>query len=119
MCSSDLDIMNAHNLAMVALTSRYQHECNYTDAELAKRGLRSLYAPEARAEEKMVPTIEGEFARKRDVGRSARGYSGDGALCLDIHQQNRRQRPGLDPCSFPRRPRTRRLRGRHLLLPLA
>jgi formate--tetrahydrofolate ligase len=36
------DIMNAHNLAMVALTSRYQHECNYTDADLAKRGLRRL-----------------------------------------------------------------------------
>jgi len=33
--------------------------------ELAKRGLRSLYAPEARASEKMVPTMEGEFARKR------------------------------------------------------
>ncbi|MGV1049729.1 MAG: glycosyltransferase [Solirubrobacterales bacterium] len=32
---------------------------------LAKRGLRSLYAPWARAEEKMVPTLEGEFARKR------------------------------------------------------
>ena len=32
------DIMNAHNLAMVALTSRYQHECNYTDEELKKRG---------------------------------------------------------------------------------
>lgn len=32
---------------------------------LAKRGLRSLYAPSARATEKMVPTIEGEFARKR------------------------------------------------------
>jgi cellulose synthase/poly-beta-1,6-N-acetylglucosamine synthase-like glycosyltransferase len=32
---------------------------------LAKSGLRSLYAPAARAEEKMVPTIEGEFARKR------------------------------------------------------
>lgn len=32
---------------------------------LAKRGLRSLYASSARAEEKMVPTIEGEFARKR------------------------------------------------------
>jgi cellulose synthase/poly-beta-1,6-N-acetylglucosamine synthase-like glycosyltransferase len=31
----------------------------------AKRGLRSLYAPAARAEEKMVPTVEGEFARKR------------------------------------------------------
>ncbi|MGN6258863.1 MAG: glycosyltransferase family 2 protein [Solirubrobacterales bacterium] len=32
---------------------------------LAKRRLRSLYEPGARAEEKMVPTIEGEFARKR------------------------------------------------------
>ncbi len=32
---------------------------------LAKRGLRSLYAPAARAAEKMVPTMEGEFARKR------------------------------------------------------
>ncbi len=36
------DIMNAHNLAMVAATSRYQHECNYTDEELSKRGLRRL-----------------------------------------------------------------------------
>jgi cellulose synthase/poly-beta-1,6-N-acetylglucosamine synthase-like glycosyltransferase len=32
---------------------------------LAKRRRRSVYAPAARAEEKMVPTIEGEFARKR------------------------------------------------------
>ncbi|HEX3174409.1 MAG TPA: glycosyltransferase [Solirubrobacterales bacterium] len=32
---------------------------------LAKRGVRSLYAPWAEAEEKMVPTLEGEFARKR------------------------------------------------------
>jgi cellulose synthase/poly-beta-1,6-N-acetylglucosamine synthase-like glycosyltransferase len=31
----------------------------------AKRGLRALYAPWARAEEKMVPSLEGEFARKR------------------------------------------------------
>jgi cellulose synthase/poly-beta-1,6-N-acetylglucosamine synthase-like glycosyltransferase len=32
---------------------------------LAKRRLRSLYAPEARASEKMVPTLGGELARKR------------------------------------------------------
>ena len=31
------DIMNAHNLAMVALTARMQHERNYNDEELAKR----------------------------------------------------------------------------------
>ena len=36
------DIMNAHNLAMVALTSRMQHERNYDDAELAKRKLNRL-----------------------------------------------------------------------------
>jgi formate--tetrahydrofolate ligase len=30
------DIMNAHNLAMVALTARMQHERNYDDAKLAK-----------------------------------------------------------------------------------
>jgi len=31
-------VMNAHNLAMVALTARLQHEFNYDDAEWAKRG---------------------------------------------------------------------------------
>lgn len=35
-------IMNAHNLAMVALTSRMQHEFNYTDEQLAKRRLKRL-----------------------------------------------------------------------------
>lgn len=35
-------IMNAHNLAMVALTARMQHEFNYDDAEWAKRGLPRL-----------------------------------------------------------------------------
>ena len=29
-------IMNAHNLAMVALTSRLQHERNYTDEQLER-----------------------------------------------------------------------------------
>ena len=32
---------------------------------MVKRGWRALYAPDARASEKMVPSIEGEFARKR------------------------------------------------------
>lgn len=35
-------IMNAHNLAMVALTSRMQHEFNYDDQQLAKRNLKRL-----------------------------------------------------------------------------
>jgi formate--tetrahydrofolate ligase len=35
-------IMNAHNLAMVALTSRMQHEYNYSDEQLSKRKLKRL-----------------------------------------------------------------------------
>jgi formyltetrahydrofolate synthetase len=35
-------VMNAHNLAMVAVTSRLQHEFNYTDEQLAQRNVRRL-----------------------------------------------------------------------------
>lgn len=35
-------IMNAHNLGMVALTARMQHESNYTDEQLAQRNLKRL-----------------------------------------------------------------------------
>jgi len=41
--TGDIDaISNAHNLAMVALTSRIQHEFNYSDSFLEKRGLKRL-----------------------------------------------------------------------------
>ncbi|NCO67906.1 MAG: formate--tetrahydrofolate ligase [Nitrospirae bacterium CG_4_10_14_0_8_um_filter_41_23] len=35
-------VMNAHNLAMVALTARMQHESNYNDEQLSKRNLKRL-----------------------------------------------------------------------------
>jgi len=35
-------VMNSHNLAMVAMTARMQHEFNYTDEQLAKRNLKRL-----------------------------------------------------------------------------
>jgi len=45
------DIMNAHNLAMVALTARMQHERNYDDKELEKRsGMRRLDIDPTRVE---------------------------------------------------------------------
>jgi cellulose synthase/poly-beta-1,6-N-acetylglucosamine synthase-like glycosyltransferase len=50
--------------AYVPLPPSGSHDLSFPFA-LAKRGLRSLYTPAARAEEKMVPTLEGEFARKR------------------------------------------------------
>jgi len=41
--TGDIDaITNAHNLAMVALTSRLQHEFNYSDAVLAQKKLKRL-----------------------------------------------------------------------------
>ena len=41
--TGDIDaVTNAHNLAMVALTARMQHERNYDDARLAKLCLRRL-----------------------------------------------------------------------------
>ena len=41
--TGDIDaITSAHNLAMVALTSRLQHEANYGDRTLARRKLRRL-----------------------------------------------------------------------------
>ncbi len=43
-------IMNAHNLAMVALTARMQHEFNYDDETLAKRGLKRLNIDPKRVE---------------------------------------------------------------------
>ncbi|MGI6236769.1 MAG: formate--tetrahydrofolate ligase [Candidatus Excrementavichristensenella sp.] len=44
------DIMNAHNLAMVALNARMQHERNYSDEELEKRGLKRLNVDPKRVE---------------------------------------------------------------------
>ena len=80
--------------------------------ELAKRGKRSLYVPWARAEEKMVPTLEGEFARKRRmmvglwdivVGErmiSPRGYSGLYAFELASHRLLRYLSPFLHLLAF-------------------
>src|SRR4029079_715706 len=65
---------------------------------LVKRGWRAVYEPGARASEKMVPTIEGEFARKRRMMShmwpivlrggmlSARGYPPLYALMIASHR---------------------------------
>jgi cellulose synthase/poly-beta-1,6-N-acetylglucosamine synthase-like glycosyltransferase len=50
--------------AYIPLPAAASHDLSFP-FELAKRKLRSLYIPAARAEEKMTPTLEGEFARKR------------------------------------------------------
>ena len=48
----------------VVVDPRMGHDLSFP-FNMAKRGRRAVYRPDALATEKMVPTIEGEFARKR------------------------------------------------------
>jgi cellulose synthase/poly-beta-1,6-N-acetylglucosamine synthase-like glycosyltransferase len=50
--------------AYIVVDPRMGHDLSFP-FNLVKRGWRALYQPAARAEEKMVPTVEGEFRRKR------------------------------------------------------
>jgi len=74
---------------------------------MVKRGWRAVYAPDAHAAEKMVPTIEGEFARKRRMMShgwpimlrggmlSPRGYDPVYALMIVSHRVLRYGSPFL------------------------
>jgi cellulose synthase/poly-beta-1,6-N-acetylglucosamine synthase-like glycosyltransferase len=74
---------------------------------MVKRGWRAVYAPEAKATEKMVPTVEGEFARKRRMMSHAwpivlrggllspKGYSPLYALMIASHRVLRYAAPLL------------------------
>jgi cellulose synthase/poly-beta-1,6-N-acetylglucosamine synthase-like glycosyltransferase len=74
---------------------------------MVKRGWRAVYAPDARATEKMVPTVEGEFARKRRMMSHAwpivlrggllspRGYTPRYALMILSHRALRYAAPLL------------------------
>jgi cellulose synthase/poly-beta-1,6-N-acetylglucosamine synthase-like glycosyltransferase len=50
--------------AYIVVDPRMGHDLSFP-FNLVKRGWRALYQPTALAEEKMVPTVEGEFRRKR------------------------------------------------------
>ena len=74
---------------------------------MVKRGLRAVYVPEARASEKMVPSLGGEFARKRRMMShtwpillrggmlSPRGYRPGYALMIFSHRLLRYATPAL------------------------
>ena len=50
--------------AYLVVDPRMGHDLSFP-FNMVKRGWRAVYAPDARASERMVPSIEGEFARKR------------------------------------------------------
>ncbi len=72
------DIMNAHNLAMVALTARMQHERNYTDEQLSRlTGMRRLAVDPTRVEMGWIMDFCAQALRNIVIGLGGRqdGYT--------------------------------------------
>jgi formyltetrahydrofolate synthetase len=71
--TGDIDaITNAHNLAMVALTSRMQHEFNYDDETLAKRNLKRLDIDPERVELHWVMDFCAQSLRNITIGKGGK-----------------------------------------------
>ena len=92
--------------AYLVVDPRMGHDLSFP-FNMVKRGWRAVYVPDARAQEKMVPTLEGEFARKRRMMShmwpivlrggmlSPRGYSPLYALEVASHRVLRYVSPFL------------------------
>ena len=65
-------VMNAHNLAMVALTSRVQHEFNSTDAFLERSGLKRLNIDPRNVEMKWIIDFCAQALRNIIIGLGGR-----------------------------------------------
>ena len=97
--------------AYIQVDARMGHDLSFP-FNLTKRGWRCLYQPEARATEKMVPTNEGEFRRKRRMMShtwpivleggmlSPRGYRPLYALQIASHRLLRYGSPFLHLAAF-------------------
>ncbi len=65
-------ITNAHNLAMVALTSRMQHERNYDDDRLAKSGIRRLNIDPNRVQIRWAMDFCAQALRNITIGKGGK-----------------------------------------------
>ncbi|HAK60679.1 MAG TPA: formate--tetrahydrofolate ligase [Nitrospiraceae bacterium] len=65
-------IMNSHNLAMVALTSRMQHEFNYNDEQLGKRNLKRLNVDPRNVEMKWIMDFCAQALRNITIGQGGK-----------------------------------------------
>lgn len=65
-------IMNAHNLAMVALTSRIQHEFNYNDEQWAKRKQKRLNIDPRNVEMKWIIDFCAQALRDITIGQGGK-----------------------------------------------
>lgn len=71
--TGDFDsITNAHNLSMVALTARLQHESNYDDEKLSKIGLKRLSIDPKKITQKWVMDFCAQALRNITIGRGGK-----------------------------------------------
>ncbi|NLF18724.1 MAG: formate--tetrahydrofolate ligase [Lentisphaerae bacterium] len=88
--TGDIDrITNAHNLAMVALTARLQHEHNYDDAALARRGLRRLDIDPERVSLRWVIDFCAQALRSIRIGRGGKmdGVEMDSGFAITVSSE--------------------------------
>ena len=84
------DIMNAHNLAMVALTARMQHERNYDDEQLARlTGMKRLDIDPTRVEMKWIIDFCAQSLRNMVIGLGGRmdGYTMQSGFAIAVSSE--------------------------------
>ena len=88
--TGDIDaITNAHNLAMVALTARMQHENNYDDERLAKSNLTRLDVDPERVEFKWIMDFCAQSLRNIHIGQGGKmdGYEMDSGFAITVSSE--------------------------------
>ncbi len=88
--TGDIDcVTNAHNLAMVAMTSRMQHERNYTDEELAERKLRRLDIDPNRIQMRWVMDFCAQALRNITIGKGGKmdGFEMESGFAITVSSE--------------------------------
>jgi len=88
--AGDIDcINNAHNLAMVALTARMQHERNYDDARLAKSNLKRLDIDPDNVQMKWAMDFCAQALRNITIGKGGKmdGYEMESGFQITVSSE--------------------------------
>jgi len=88
--TGDIDcITNAHNLAMVALTSRMQHERNYDDEKLAQRNLKRLDIDPNRVQMRWIMDFCAQALRNITIGKGGKmdGYEMESGFAISVSSE--------------------------------
>ena len=88
--TGDIDsITNAHNLCMVALTARMQHENNYDDERLAKSGLKRLDIDPDQIQMRWVIDFCAQSLRNVTIGKGGKmdGYEMESGFAITVSSE--------------------------------